>query len=366
MEASHSNYLHNFSFLAVAKFFERTAYYAMMTYLVIYISDAYDGAGWSSGESRTLYATFTGLVVILQIAGGLLSDFVMGTRRVLLLGSLSALTGYLMLALGADQSLYAAVCLIAFGSGCIKPSYWGLLGQIFSNHKNKLDSVSLLTIPLANVGAMVSGLSVIIVVQADSLTAAFLLAFVAQLLSVIFILITYKKLPQVSFQKSTLQADSSQSPNSGKWVRFILVTLVLLDILNLFRHELPTLDVEAMMFSSFLSTWLIPLGLIIYSAWCWFRPSSSYTKWLVGLVLYLVTIGLSRVFAFPELEIINTLLYSYIIVMSLAGVLFHSISMSIVLQNGNPRYIATTAAALTVIPSAALVLVGSLASMMGL
>lgn len=345
-----SNILPGFLYLSGAKFFERFSYFAMRAILVLYLVDTSQGLGWDEVSALELYGMFTMLVVALQLLGGILSDFVLGTRRTLLLGALSALSGYLLLVFGSNSNVYLSIGLIAFGSGCYIPSHWGILGQFFNEHKYKLDGAVTLTHIFINVGAMGSGILVGLVAASYSWKGGFILASLTQLCCIACIMMVSKKLPLLSLSKSNNSEVTYDSNVNLNWiviVSFISVVMAFLGDLSLSAFS--NSNSLLLQMTSFIATMV---SLLVFGIWWWFKPSSSVPKLVVVGGLFLLAFVLGDSFVKASHDLFFLFAAGYLIIAGLVEALLSPILMSILLKHAHPKYIATTTAILLVIPPA--------------
>jgi dipeptide/tripeptide permease len=348
-----------FLYLSGSKFLERFSYYAMRAILVLYLTDTSQGLGWDNVSALELYGMFAMLVVALQLVGGILSDFVLGTRRTLLLGALAVLSGYLLLVFGNNSNVYLSIGLIAFGSGCYIPSHWGILGQIFNEHKYKLDGAIILTHIFINVGAMLSGILVGLVVASYSWKGGFALASLTQLICFACIMITSKKLPVSSLSKSRNSEVTSDSSFNMSWVIIVaVISLVMALSGDLSLSAFSNSNSLLLQMGSFITTMV---ALIAFGIWWWFKPSSSVPKLAVGGGLFLLAFVVGDSLVETNHDLFFLFATGYLITVGLVEALLSPILMSILLQRSHPKYIATTAAMLLIIPSVVGLVVNALA-----
>ena len=342
-----NNILPSFLYLSGSKFFERFSYYALRAILVLYLIDSSQGLGWDNATALELYGTFTMLVVVMQLIGGILSDFVLGTRRTLLLGALLMFVGYLLLFFEGNYSVYLSIGLIAFGSGFYIPSHWALIGQLFNEHQYKLDGVIMLTHLFINLGAMLSGILVGFVVASYSWFGGFVLVSLAQVICIVCLSATSKKLPLSSFSKSK---NSEITSNTNIiWVAIVFIASIVMALAG--DLTLDTFNNSSSLFlkmGSFITTML---ALLLFGLWWWFKPVSSALKLIVGGGLFLLAFVVGDSFVDGNHEMFLLFATVYLIAVGLVEALLSPILMSILLQRTSPKYIATTVALLLMIPN---------------
>jgi POT family proton-dependent oligopeptide transporter len=116
---------------------ERFSYYGMRAILVVFMTkhlvaaDA-SAAPMTDAEAREWFHVFAAAVYFFPLLGAVLSDFVLGKYRTILLLSLVYCAGHLALALdGTRLGLSVGLTLIAIGSGGIKPCVSAHVGDQF-------------------------------------------------------------------------------------------------------------------------------------------------------------------------------------------------------------------------------------------
>ena len=84
--------------LFFTEMWERFSYYGMRAILVLYITaktlDQNPGLGWTSAEALSLYGTYTMLVYVMSIPGGLVADKLIGQKKAVLLGGIILVLGH--------------------------------------------------------------------------------------------------------------------------------------------------------------------------------------------------------------------------------------------------------------------------------
>ncbi|MEM1221046.1 MAG: MFS transporter, partial [Bacteroidota bacterium] len=109
--------------LFFTELWERFSYYGMRAIFVLFLvsETAGDnpGFGWTNAEAIKLYGTYTMLVYLASIPGGILADRLLGQKRTVMLGGLLLCAGHLILAIEAEWAFYTGLGLIIAGVGCL-------------------------------------------------------------------------------------------------------------------------------------------------------------------------------------------------------------------------------------------------------
>lgn len=120
--------------LALTNMGERFGYYTMLAILAIYMQAKF---GFSSGETSIIYGAFLSLVYFLPILGGLIADKWLGYGKTILLGVIIMFSGYLLLAMPAENNLFgkmimfSSLFLISAGTGLFKGNLQALVGKLY-------------------------------------------------------------------------------------------------------------------------------------------------------------------------------------------------------------------------------------------
>lgn len=150
--------------LFFTEMWERFSYYGMRAILVLYITtktiDANPGLGWSMGEALSLYGTYTMLVYVMSIPGGLIADKLIGQKKSVLLGGIILVLGHSVLAITQDWAFYTGLGLIILGVGLLKPNISTMVGGLYKQGDERRDKGFTIFYIGINVGAFLSSLIV--------------------------------------------------------------------------------------------------------------------------------------------------------------------------------------------------------------
>ena len=144
--------------IAGTEAFERFSYYGMQTLLVLYMVKALllpghveniAGFGWFSNVlthiygaapntqalSSHIFGTYTSLVYVTPILGGILADRWLGKTRTVTLGALLMTAGHFLMAF--DVSFLLALLLLVLGVGCLKGNLASQVGALYGPGDNR-------------------------------------------------------------------------------------------------------------------------------------------------------------------------------------------------------------------------------------
>lgn len=138
-------------FLAFTEAWERFSYYGMQTLLVLYMTsqlllpghveniagfepfkqlmrDLY-GAETTIALASAIFGTYTSLVYLSPLLGGLIADRFLGRTRTIIMGGTFMALGHFLMAF--DVSFLAALACLVFGAGCFKGNIASQVGGLY-------------------------------------------------------------------------------------------------------------------------------------------------------------------------------------------------------------------------------------------
>ena len=127
----------------IVEMWERFSYYGMRALLALYLVHAASGGnpgrGWPKEAGDNLFGWYTGGVYLLSIAGGLVTDRLLGAHRSVVVGGLLIALGHMVLAASGIGELASndlgmsvfigGLVLIVLGTGHFKPNMPVMVAQ---------------------------------------------------------------------------------------------------------------------------------------------------------------------------------------------------------------------------------------------
>jgi POT family proton-dependent oligopeptide transporter len=129
--------------LFLTEAWERFSYYGMRAILLYYMYDKVSegGLGIDADTARSLVAVYGAAVYMSAIAGGWVSDRILGARRSTLYGAFLIMAGHICLALpGGKAPLYLSMMFLVLGTGLLKPNISASVGDLYSADDIRRDS----------------------------------------------------------------------------------------------------------------------------------------------------------------------------------------------------------------------------------
>ncbi|HEX6446553.1 MAG TPA: peptide MFS transporter [Streptosporangiales bacterium] len=142
---------------------ERFSYYGMKAILLFYMYGrvSQGGLGIDSGTAKSLIAVYGASIYMAAIAGGWVSDRILGARRSTVLGGVLIMLGHISLAVPAGAAaLYASMAFIVAGTGLLKPNVTSSVGDLYDRADARRDSGFSIYYMGISVGAVVAPFAV--------------------------------------------------------------------------------------------------------------------------------------------------------------------------------------------------------------
>ncbi|MEU5839163.1 peptide MFS transporter [Streptomyces diacarni] len=142
---------------------ERFSYYGMRAILLYYMYEEVrdGGLGIDEGAASSLIAAYGAAIYMAAIAGGWVSDRLLGARRATLWGGLLIMCGHLCLATPLGKTaLFTSMAFIVAGTGLLKPNVSVSVGRLYAPGDARRDAGFSLYYMGISVGAVLAPLLV--------------------------------------------------------------------------------------------------------------------------------------------------------------------------------------------------------------
>lgn len=129
--------------LFFTEMWERFSYYGMRGILVLAMVDVVvnDGLGLTDANATAIYGLYTAGVYLLAVAGGWVSDHLLGARRTVFWGGVIIAAGHFTMAIPAGHTtFYLGMLFIVLGTGLLKPNVSAMVGDLYPEGGARRDS----------------------------------------------------------------------------------------------------------------------------------------------------------------------------------------------------------------------------------
>lgn len=285
--------------LFFTELWERYSFYSMMAILTLYMDEALH---FDAARTGLVYGSYIGGVYLLPLLGGWLADRVLGFYRAVVIGGVIMMAGHLVLAVESLPFFYAALVLLACGSGLLKPNVSTIVGNLYRDRPALRDAGFNLFYMGINLGALIAPIAVAWFRARYGWSVAFGSAAGAMLLSLLVFILgrahlgqAAERVPPDAHETSTVSADEARSRVLTLLVIFVLSVVFWLAFyqngltLTFWARDNTLTSIAPETFQS-----VEPLGVIMFSAtlvWFWgwlarrgLEPSTPM-KMLFGILL---------------------------------------------------------------------------------
>ncbi len=141
--------------LFFTEMWERFSYYGMRALLVLFLtSSLMDGGwGWPREHALALYGTYTAMVYLTPILGGLIADQLIGYKKAILIGAFLMTLGHASMAIETPLFLYLGLTLLIIGNGFFKPNMTSIISHMYKDKPEKKDGAFTIYYMGVNAGA---------------------------------------------------------------------------------------------------------------------------------------------------------------------------------------------------------------------
>ncbi|MBU9788723.1 peptide MFS transporter [Lentilactobacillus sp. IMAU92037] len=241
------------STLFYTEMWERFSYYGMRAILLFYMyfSISKGGLGFSQPLAASIMSIYGSLVYLTSVAGGFISDRILGSRRTVFYGGVLIMFGHIALSMPLGRiALFASIVLITLGTGLLKPNISEMVGGLYTEYDNRRDSGFTIFVFGINLGSFISP----ILVSWLGMSYNFHLGFSLAAIGMFFGLLQYIRGGKKHLPSTSLYPSDPLEPEDVKKLSFrIGVGVVVFGLVLLLMQVMGTLS---------LSTFITLLSLI--------------------------------------------------------------------------------------------------------
>ncbi len=319
--------------LFFTEMWERFSYYGMRALLVLFltanISDATNpGFGWTEKEALALYGTYTMLVYLASIPGGIIADKLIGQKKSVLFGGILLCIGHGVLAIEGLVPFYTGLGFIIAGVGLLKPNISTMVGGLYKQGDGRRDKGFTIFYIGINVGALLAGILVGSVAQNYGWHAGFGLAGIGMVLGQLVFMLGQKHLTGVGDfvgdnAETKALADKPLTNIEKDRIKVMLLAFLLIIIfwgafeqagglMNLYAEKktdrmLGGFEIPAAWFQSVNAFFIITLGTVVAGIWYKLKQQGKVRSSLFTMAIGVIIMGLGFLFMrFAAIEFENS------------------------------------------------------------
>lgn len=142
--------------LFFTEMWERFSFYGMRALLVLFLVSSLGIGGWDwpRENALALYGTYTALLYLTPIVGGMLADKYLGNRMAIVIGAVIMTLGHASMAIESNPVfLYLGLALLVIGTGFFKPNMTSFISILYKDFPEKKDGAFTIFYMGVNAGA---------------------------------------------------------------------------------------------------------------------------------------------------------------------------------------------------------------------
>lgn len=127
--------------LFFTEMWERFSYYGMRALFVLFLTSTLLEGGWEwpRANALALYGTYTSMVYLTPIIGGILADRYLGHRKAIIVGAILMTLGHASMAMETSSFMYLGLVFLIFGNGFFKPNMTSMVAKLYKDFPEKKD-----------------------------------------------------------------------------------------------------------------------------------------------------------------------------------------------------------------------------------
>jgi POT family proton-dependent oligopeptide transporter len=141
--------------LFFTEMWERFSYYGMRALFVLFLTSSLLDGGWEWPRTNALalYGTYTSMVYLTPIIGGMLADRYLGHRRAIVVGAVLMTLGHASMAFETTAFMFLGLACLILGNGFFKPNMTSMVAKLYKDHPEKKDGAYTIFYMGVNAGA---------------------------------------------------------------------------------------------------------------------------------------------------------------------------------------------------------------------
>ena len=239
------------TYLIATELWERFAFYIVQGLLVLYVVHQFH---WTDNRSYSLAGAYTALVYMSPLIGGYLADNIIGQSRALIIGGVTLIIGYGLIALGTETSLLIGLGSVVLGNGFYKPNVSTLVGNLYTKEDNKREGGYTLFFVGFNIGGFLANISIGFIKNAFGWQVSFLLASAGIAIGLCIFLYGRR---YVIDSFDILQISKGTSPKSLPWFRMIGSFIIIIAIASCLLFYSQLSNIAFMFFGAGIASYFV-------------------------------------------------------------------------------------------------------------
>jgi POT family proton-dependent oligopeptide transporter len=210
--------------LFFTEMWERFSFYGMRALLVLFMVHQLH---YEDAKANLIYGTYTALVYLMPLFGGIAADKFIGYRKAIVLGGALMAAGHLILAIPTEWSFFAGMAFLISGNGFFKPNISTMVGRLYRPGDARRDGAFSIFYMGVNLGAAIGGLICGYIGQSINWHYGFGLAGIFMIVGLITFLIGKKSLGEIGL---TPKEETGKEVDMSKQLMVLAASLAIIPL----------------------------------------------------------------------------------------------------------------------------------------
>lgn len=196
--------------LFFTEMWERLAFYTMVGILLLYVTDTEKGGlGLDAAAGNEIYGLYLAFVYFTPFLGGMIADRFLGYRRAVFVGAVCMASGLFLMSIPGSTYFGLGLLGLIIGNGFFKPNISVMVGNLYEPGDPKRDAGFNIFYMGINIGAFVANILAAAVRNDLGWLWTFRVAGFGLVVSLIILLVNWKKLEVADRQPERSEDDAS-------------------------------------------------------------------------------------------------------------------------------------------------------------
>jgi POT family proton-dependent oligopeptide transporter len=219
-------------YLFLSEMWERFCFYGMRGMLAVFMVER---LLLDDRTANLQYGAIQAFVYAFTFVGGLFADKILGFRKSLFWGGAMMILGSFIIAAAPEKLFYIGICFTIIGTGFFKPNISTMVGALYKDGDSRRDAGFGLFYSGINMGALLGGVTMVLIGKMYSWSLAFAMAGIVMTISLAIFVFTQRTLGPIGLSplKESMSDSKKKMLEYGTYLGSLLcIPLILILVTN--------------------------------------------------------------------------------------------------------------------------------------
>ncbi len=219
-------------YLFLSEMWERFCFYGMRGMLAVFMVER---LLLDDRTANLQYGAIQAFVYAFTFVGGLFADKILGFRKSLFWGGAMMILGSFIIAAAPEKLFYFGICFTIIGTGFFKPNISTMVGALYKDGDSRRDAGFGLFYSGINMGALLGGVTMVLIGKMYSWSLAFAMAGIVMTISLAIFVFTQRTLGPIGLSplKETMSDSKKKMLEYGTYLGSLLcIPFILILVTN--------------------------------------------------------------------------------------------------------------------------------------